>query len=183
MSHYSESVPDWAKSAACIGEDPELFHAGKRDPKATEQARTICNRCTVRTACLVAAYAEEDGYALRAGLTPRQRAAFLRKAEGDVARAVADALEDTALILQQIYRHHAKPTSGGHVIWTDTRHFINVRSKPYTVHRLAWIALHGTEPVGHVTRSCDVDGCVAAACLTDRRMRDETAPSRKKVPA
>lgn len=187
MTNYNEAAlttrrtPDWRKSAACIGEDPELFHAGERNPTAVEQARTICNRCTERTACLIAAYQEGDEWGIRASLTPRQRNAHLRKAEGNVARAVADALEDTALVLRQIYLAHTRPSGHGHVMWTDTRHFINVRGKPYTVHQLAWIALHGAQPYGHVQRSCDVEGCVAEGCLTDRWMRDRVAAGRKKA--
>jgi WhiB family redox-sensing transcriptional regulator len=189
VSHYSGSVPatpratTWRDQAGCIGKDAELFHAGERNRNAIEQARAICDRCPVRTACLLAAYQEEDEWGLRAGLTPRQRNAHLRKAEGNIARAVADALEDTALILRNIYQHHAKPADGGHVLWTDQRHFINVRNRPYTVHRLAWIALYGVEPVGHVQRACKVEGCVARACLTDRWMRDRAAASRKKAAA
>jgi len=176
-------VSDWSNSAACVGEDPELFYAGERDPKATEQARAICGRCPSRTACLLAAYTEGDEWGIRAGLTPRQRNAFLRKAEGNVARAVADALETTALILQQIYRLHAQPSPGGHLVWTDRRKFINVRGKPYTVHQLAWIALYATLPIGHVQRACDVEGCVAKACLTDRGMRDQAEATRKQAAA
>lgn len=165
-------APDWRGRAACIGENPEVFHAGERDPEAVKAARGICNRCPVRTACLLAAYTEGDQWAIRASLTPRQRNAHLKKADGNIARAVADALETTAILLQQIYRHHAKPTHGGHVVWTDHRKWINVRHKPYTVHQLAWIAHHGTEPIGHVQRACDTEGCVAKTCLTDKWMRD-----------
>lgn len=178
---YSGSVPetkrkaDWRDIAACSTEDPELFHAGERNPEATRQARDICQRCPVRTACLLSAYAEGDEYALRAGLTPRQRGAHLRKADGDVARAVNEALVSTPRLLQQIYHLHTQPAAGGHQVWTDQRHFVNVRSKPYTVHQVAWIALYGTPPVGHVQRACHVEGCVAKACLTDRRMRDQAA--------
>lgn len=174
---------NWAKAAACIGEDPELFHAGERDPGAVAQARTICNRCSVRTACLIAAYREGDDHALRAGLTPRQRRAHLRKANGNIARAVAGALESTAFLLRQIYRHHAQPAPDGHVLWTDHRHAVTVRGVPYTVTRLAWVAHYGTEPIGTVTRTCNVDACVAKACLTDRRMRDRAAVGRKKAAA
>lgn len=174
-------MSNWAKAAACFGEDPELFHAGERDPGAIEAGRAVCNRCPVRTACLIAAYQEDDQHALRAGLTPRQRRANLRKAGGNVARAVADALETTAVVLQQIYRHHAQPTGDGHVLWTDTRHVINVRNTPYTPTRLAWIAHYGTESIGSVQRTCRVDTCVAKACLSDRRMRDRAAAARKKA--
>jgi WhiB family redox-sensing transcriptional regulator len=171
---------DWRDQAACIGEDPDLFHAGERDPEAVKQARGICNRCTVRTACLANAYAEDDEWGIRAGLTPRQRNANLRKADGNTARAIADALESTPLLLREIYQHHAKPRPDGHVVWTDHRHWINVRGTPYTVHRLAWIALYGRESVGHVRRVCVVEGCVAKACLADQQMR---AARVKKVPA
>jgi len=175
-------MTEWKRSAACAtpAVDPDLFHAGERDPQAVKQARTICNRCTQRTACLTAAYKEDDEWGIRAGLTPRQRAANLRKADGNIARAVADALESTPLLLQQIYRHHAQPAPDGHVLWTDHRHWVNVRGTPYTVHRLAWIALHGVEPVGSVTRSCQVEGCVAKGCLVDRRAR---SAGRKKAAA
>ena len=187
MTHYSGSIPttprkpNWRDNAACIGANPELFHAGERDPHATEEARTICGRCTVRTACLIAAYQEDDQHGLRAGLTHRQRNTYLRKAEGDITRAVAEALETTAILLQQIYRHHAKPAPGGHMVWTDHRHLVTVRGVPYTPARLAWIAFHGTEPIGQVKRACQVEGCVAKACLTDRWMRDRAAAARKRA--
>lgn len=174
-------MSNWAKSAACFGADPELFHAGERDPGAIKGARAFCNRCPVRTACLVAAYSEGDEYALRAGLTPRQRRAHLRKADGNVARAVADALQSTAVVLQQIFRHHAQATPDGHVLWTDHRTAIQVRNTPYTVLRLAWVAHYGEEPLGSVQRTCRVDACVAKACLSDRRMRDRAAAARKKA--
>ncbi|WP_406417955.1 WhiB family transcriptional regulator [Streptomyces sp. NBC_01614] len=174
-------MSNWATAAACFGEDPELFHAGERDPGAIKQARDICNRCSVRTACLIAAYQEGDEHALRAGLTSRQRRSHLRKADGNVARAVANALEATPVVLREIYHLHAQPAGDGHVLWTDHRHVINVRGTPYTVTRLAWVALYGGEPIGSVQRACRVDMCVAQPCLTDRRMRDRAAAARKKA--
>ncbi|MFJ2000302.1 WhiB family transcriptional regulator [Streptomyces chartreusis] len=172
---------NWTKAAACVGEDPELFHAGERNPGAVEQARLICNRCPVRTACLIAAYREDDRHGLRAGLTPRQRRAHLRKTGGNVPQAVALALQSTGVVLRQIYRHHAKPADGGHVLWTDHRHVINVRGVPYTPTRIAWIAHHGAEPIGSVQRACALDMCVAKACLTDWRMRHQAATRKKAV--
>lgn len=179
----SRRTADWLAAAACAAKtvDANLFHAGERDPEATAKARAVCNRCPSRTPCLLAAYAEGDEWSVRAGLTPRQRAAVLRKADGNVARAVTDALENTLFLLQQIYRRHAKPAGGGHMVWSDTRNWISVRQQPYTVHQLAWEALHGTKPFGHVQRSCDVEGCVAKACLTDRWMRDRAAAARKQA--
>lgn len=179
----TEPARDWKRRAACAaqGIDADLFHAGERNPHATEQARSICNGCPVKTACLIAAYAEGDEWAVRAGLTYRQRKTALRKAGGNVARAVTDALETVTVVLQQIYRHHAQPAAGGHMVWTDSRAWVNVRGIPYTTHRIAWLALYGTEPIGNVQRVCDVEGCVAKGCLTDRWMRDRAAASRKQA--
>lgn len=178
MSH--STVSDWKDIAACArpGVDADWFHASEREPGAIEQARSVCNLCTVKTNCLLAAYAEGDEWGLRAGLTPRQRNAHLRKAEGNIGRAVANALETTSVLLRQIYRHHAKPQPDGHVLWTDTRHWINVRGTPYTVHRLAWIAHYGRESTGYVRRTCEVENCVAKACLTDQKR-----PTRSKAKA
>lgn len=191
MSSYTgavpdaERAPDWRARAACAPPDvdPDLFHASERHPNAIREARAVCNRCVSRTACLINAYTEEDEWGIRAGLTPRQRKALLRKAGGNVARAVADALQATAVILRQIYDCHAVPQADGHVLWTDRRAWVNVRGTPYTVHRLAWVAHYGVESIGHVRRVCDVEGCVAKACLTDQRMRERAVVVRKQVSA
>ncbi|MGQ4350494.1 WhiB family transcriptional regulator [Streptomyces sp. SAS_275] len=163
----------WKDDAACAapGIDPDVFHAGERDTEDVETARRVCNTCPVRTACLTAAYEEGDGWGIRAGLTPRQRNAHLRKTERNVARAVTEALDDVTVILRHLYQVHAQPTGDGHLVWTDTRHFINVRNKPYTKHQLAWLAIHGQPSVGHVQRTCDREGCVAETCLADRTTR------------
>lgn len=191
MSHYTGSVPDaertsdWHSRAACAPKDvdPDLFHASERDPNAIREARAVCNGCVSRTACLVNAYVEEDEWGIRAGLTPRQRGAYLRKAGGNVVRAVADALESTAVLLREIYQHHAVPQPDGHVLWTDRRAWVNVRGTPYTIGRLAWVAHYGVESIGHIRRTCDVEGCVAKACLTDQRMRERAVVERKKASA
>ncbi|MFB7440209.1 WhiB family transcriptional regulator [Streptomyces mirabilis] len=166
----------WKDSAACAapGIDPDLFHAGERETEQVDQARAVCNRCPVRAACLTAAYDEGDGWAIRGGLTNRQRNAHLRKAEGNIVRAVTDALEDASVLLRHLYHLHTEPTGDGHLLWTDNRHFINVRGKPYTVHQLAWIAIHGRPSNGHVQRTCDREGCVSEACLADWATRKQS---------
>lgn len=163
----------WKDQAACAapGIDPDIFHAGEREPDQVTQARRVCAGCPVRTACLTAGYEEGDGWGIRAGLTPRQRNAQIRKTEGNIARAVTEALDDVTALLRHLYQVHTQPTGDGHLLWTDTRHFINVRNKPYTKHQLAWIALHGQPAYGHVQRTCDREGCVAEACLADRTTR------------
>lgn len=163
---------NWRRKAACAGKDGDLFYAGEREPKAVQEARSICTPCPVRTACLTAAYVEGDEWSIRAGTTPRQRNAFLRKNDGNVARAVSDALETTMVVLQQLYRRHTRPVEGGHMVWTDTRVCITVRKVAYTPQRIAWIAFYGVDPVGQVRPSCEVEGCVAQGCLTNRWMRE-----------
>ena len=184
MNHYPGSVPttpraaDWRDAAACRTEDPELFFASEHNPKSVNEARRICRACPSRPACLTTAYTDDDQWGIHAGLTPRQRNANLRKADGNVARAVAEGIGDATVLLRHLYQQHTQPTADGHLLWTDTRHFISVRGKPYTVHQLAFLACYGSWPQGHVTRVCDREGCVAKACLTDRHMRD-----RKKATA
>ncbi|MFF7130031.1 WhiB family transcriptional regulator [Streptomyces sp. NPDC008240] len=179
MNHYEGSVPatprklSWRDAAACASKkiNPDIFHAGEREPAQAEQARTICNGCPVRAACLTDAYEQGDEWAIRGGLTNRQRLYYLRKNDGHVQRAVAEAVNDSTVLIRHIYQQHIR-RDGVHVLWTDPRHFINVRSKPYTIHQLAFIALYGVSPVGQVQRMCEQEGCVGKACLTDRRMRD-----------
>lgn len=183
MSHYQGSIPDtprkpdWRDLAACAPKeiDSEVFHAGERNTLATEQARTICAGCPVRTACLTSAYLEDDDWGVRAGLTPRQRRAALRRAEQNVARAVADALHDTTGLIRNIYHHHARPDRSGHVVWTDHRHQITVRGTVYTPNQIAFQAHHGCPPIGSVQRVCEVEDCVAKACLVDKPMRERAA--------
>lgn len=175
-------MTNWKTSAACASKDvnPDIFHAGERHPDAVKQARAVCNGCPVRTPCLLSAYHESDEHGIRAGLTPRQRNAHLRKAGGSITRAVTEALESTAVVLRSIFLNHAQPTGDGHVVWTDQRHWINVRGTPYTVNRIAWVAHYGVESIGQVHRTCDVEGCVAKDCLTNRRAR---TAARKKAAA
>jgi WhiB family redox-sensing transcriptional regulator len=172
----------WKDKAACAapGIDPDIFHAGEREPEQVDEARVVCNGCPVRTACLTAAYEEGDMWGIRSGLTPRQRNAHLRKAEGNIARAVTEALDDVTVLLRHLYEVHTQPTGDGHLLWTDNRHFINVRGKPYTVHQLAWLAIHGQPSVGHVQRTCDRESCVSEACLADRATRKQTRPRHER---
>lgn len=83
MNPYLPAQPvgpgDWRASAVCRQVDPELMHPEPGQPRAWADARAICSRCPVRTACLDAALTEEDTssarsrYGVRGGLTPRQR--------------------------------------------------------------------------------------------------------------
>ncbi|WP_225840270.1 WhiB family transcriptional regulator [Streptomyces sp. NK08204] len=171
MTSESNRKTSWYDSAACASRniDPDIFHAGDRDQ--IEEARSVCAGCPVRAECLIDAYEVGDQWAIRGGLTDKERRHYLRLAEGHVARAVSEALDDVTVLVRHIYEQHTR-RDGVHVVWTDTRHFINVRKQPYTIHQLAFLALFGVPPVGHVKRRCDVEECVGPSCLWDRRMRD-----------
>ncbi|WP_406284780.1 WhiB family transcriptional regulator [Embleya sp. NBC_00896] len=83
----------WQNKAACRGTNPETFvdHAadaaanGRRMSKAevklaTRAAMAVCAVCPVRAACLDAAMAERDKWAIRGGLTVAQRTTLARRA-------------------------------------------------------------------------------------------------------
>jgi WhiB family redox-sensing transcriptional regulator len=179
MSNYSGSVPEtprkpsWRDTAACSAPhvDPELFHAGERDHASANEARQVCDSCPVRAACLTDAYQEDDRWAIRGGLSHRQRIHYLKRNDGDVGRAVAEAVVDKNTLLHRIYLQHTR-REGAHRVWTDPRQVVTVRQTLYTVRQLAFIAVHGAPPVGAVKCACTVEGCVGPDCLTDRPMRD-----------
>lgn len=179
MTHHAGSVPDtprkahWSDQAACAARhiDPELFHAGEREHDRVEQARGICAACPVREACLTSAYQVDDRWAIRGGLTHRQRLHYLNRNDGDIGRAVAEAVLDKNTLLHRIYLQHTR-REGRHRVWTGPRQTVTVRQTVYTVRQLAFIAVHGAPPVGAVKQTCDVEGCVGPDCLTDRPMRD-----------
>jgi WhiB family redox-sensing transcriptional regulator len=170
MTH--DTGGSWRSNAACHGQDPELFFASERDPEVG-QARIICGRCPSRAGCLTDSYTDGDIWGIRGGLSYRQRQYFLRRNDGNIPRAVAEATGDVTVLLRHIYEQHAQPSEDGHVVWTDTRHYISVQRKAYTVLQLAFLVVHGRVSHGQVKRLCDVEGCVAAGCLADRVMREQ----------
>lgn len=162
----------WREQAACAapGTNADAFFASEREGDLVDEARAICNRCPVRANCLTDAYAEGAAWGIWGGTTNRERRAYLRKADGNIRFAVVEATGDTYTLLRQIYDQHAQP-EGDHVLWTSERHWFNVRGKPYTVHQLAWLALHRQPSLGRVQRACEVTGCVAMGCLVDMGLR------------
>jgi hypothetical protein len=55
-------------TAACVGQDPEMFFADDPEP-----ARRVCARCNDSGACLAAALALGDAYGVRGGYTATER--------------------------------------------------------------------------------------------------------------
>ncbi|WP_406467071.1 WhiB family transcriptional regulator [Streptomyces sp. NBC_01594] len=64
------------ENAACVGEDPDLFHPKNTDE--AEAAKRICRGCPVVRECLVQALRIGDEYAVLGATTPRERAALRR---------------------------------------------------------------------------------------------------------
>lgn len=66
-------MTDWRADAACLGEDPNLFHPESMDDENAWEARRICRGCPVAEACLRDALETNDRFGIRAGLSPKQR--------------------------------------------------------------------------------------------------------------
>lgn len=66
----------WRCRAACRGKDPELFFpVGSAGPALAQiaEAKKICARCLVRTACLASAITTGQEYGIWGGLTEDER--------------------------------------------------------------------------------------------------------------
>ena len=72
----------WFDRAACLEEDPELFFPiGKSGPALvqTEQARAVCRRCEVVTACLRWAVESRQDDGVWGGRSDDERRALKRR--------------------------------------------------------------------------------------------------------
>ena len=74
----------WREKALCATEDPDLFDVDPKDAAGVALARSVCLHCPVKPQCLEDAL-ELDAMAMhrwnviRAGLTPLERRAILKK--------------------------------------------------------------------------------------------------------
>lgn len=74
-------VRDWRHQAACISVDPELFFPiGALGPavRQSDDARSICARCTVRNECLGWAMEQGMDHGVWGGLTEEERRSLRR---------------------------------------------------------------------------------------------------------
>lgn len=72
-------LPTFPDDAACAGEDVALFYSEQQDGgRSSRIARAICGGCPVRTECLEAALARNEGWGIWGGYTADERA-VLRK--------------------------------------------------------------------------------------------------------
>ncbi|MET9504831.1 WhiB family transcriptional regulator [Streptomyces sp. NPDC006622] len=83
---------EWLRSAACVGEDPELFFpVGTSGPalRETAGAKQVCARCPVTADCLDYALAGGPMSGVWGGTDEAERADLLRTARDDVRRSTS----------------------------------------------------------------------------------------------
>ncbi|MPY59182.1 WhiB family transcriptional regulator [Streptomyces spongiae] len=72
---------EWLRSAACVGEDPDLFFpVGTSGPALRDiaAAKRVCSRCPVISQCLSWALSSRQLAGVWGGLCEEERAALLR---------------------------------------------------------------------------------------------------------
>ncbi|MFE6282138.1 WhiB family transcriptional regulator [Streptomyces sp. NPDC057877] len=80
---------EWLRSAACVGEDPELFFpVGTSGPALRDiaAAKRVCARCPVITDCLVYALDSGQTSGVWGGTCEEERGELLRTARADATR-------------------------------------------------------------------------------------------------
>lgn len=167
---------DWRTSAACRGEDPDLWFPLSDDGRwalQIEQAKAICNRCPVREACLTAAFQEEGGrrdrHGIRGGYTDTERR-NLRRQQTRGTGTTRRQLPPAATLAEALTRR-TTPTDDGHIHWDGVPH-LTFQGQRYTVLQAAFTVGHGRQPVGIVRRTCPDGECVRFDHLSDEEMRD-----------
>ncbi|MER6632274.1 hypothetical protein ABT301_29340 [Streptomyces sp. NPDC000987] len=78
---------------------------------------------------------------------------------------------------EEAFTAQSEPVEGGHRRWTGTREkcgtpVVRHQATIQTAYRVAFRLHHGHDPEGHLTRSCDIPGCVAGEHQQDRTMRE-----------
>ena len=84
---------DWRHRAACRDEDPELFWpVGNSGPALLQiaEAKTVCRRCPVASACLSWAMETGQEYGVWGGLSEDERRALQRRNARTRARSTAE---------------------------------------------------------------------------------------------
>jgi WhiB family redox-sensing transcriptional regulator len=83
---------EWLRSAACVGEDPELFFpVGTEGPALRDiaAAKRVCARCPVIRPCLDFALDSGQPSGVWGGTCEEERDALLRTARDDLTRRSA----------------------------------------------------------------------------------------------
>ncbi|KOV99177.1 transcriptional regulator [Streptomyces sp. NRRL B-1140] len=83
---------EWLRSAACVGEDPELFFpVGTAGPalRDVSAAKRVCARCPVTDQCLHFALSSGQAAGVWGGTGEQERDALLRTTRNDARRRSA----------------------------------------------------------------------------------------------
>jgi WhiB family redox-sensing transcriptional regulator len=71
--------PTWHTRAACKGLDPSIFYPPTEEDEDAEQAKAVCDQCSVREACLEHALARREKDGVWGGCTERERRRIIRQ--------------------------------------------------------------------------------------------------------
>ncbi|MFD3496901.1 WhiB family transcriptional regulator [Streptomyces sp. NPDC058676] len=85
----TRAAMEWLRSAACVGEDPELFFpVGTSGPALRDiaAAKRVCARCPVTVQCLTFALDDGRTSGVWGGTCEEERDALLRTTRDDAAR-------------------------------------------------------------------------------------------------
>lgn len=69
----------WRESAACLGEDPELFFPHEKSEQQAREAKAVCASCEVKDACLATALRFGSLFGVWGGMTEVERDAVKRR--------------------------------------------------------------------------------------------------------
>ena len=165
---------DWRDLGACLGEDPELWFAldtttvGSLD---VERAKTICNRCPARQACLDFALTNRITIGIFGGLTEDERHNLNRRQGRHARRPVQNPRgpkQPPPATLRELFDRHTEPQTSGHLMWTGTK-TPEFQRRQLTVYQLSYLVDRGHEWDGTIRRMCEVRGCVQPLHLADEQ--------------
>ncbi|MCB1245882.1 MAG: WhiB family transcriptional regulator [Acidimicrobiia bacterium] len=70
---------DWRESAACAGINSDIFFPSSDDESASAQAKSICETCPVRDACLQYSLSTNQAAGVWGGLDANERRRLRRR--------------------------------------------------------------------------------------------------------
>lgn len=163
-----EPAGQWVHQAACLGRRDEMFPDNSEAGIAN--AKRICKPCPVWRECLADALRTDDNeHGIRGGLKPAERRDLARKLALDAGQPPVEE-PPTARTLQTLWDENTA-AADGHLAWTGGNP-VYLAGRVYSPKRVAFQVDRGREPIGSVRATCQADGCVLPAHLTDQRERE-----------
>lgn len=186
MTHHTGSVPayeraaDWRDLALCKT-DPDAMYPDS-SKAGIRKAKTLCDRCPARIACLVDALrAGDNQWGIRGAMKPEERqrvAAKLTTAQLEDPAAVEDAVHQVlhphtgARTLMDLWDDHTYVMPGGHIGWRGKGNgSFSWQGHSYTPKQVAFLIDRGHAPNGSVVRTCPVVECVHPRHIADSTER------------